>query len=67
MHDADLFFNYVACRTFLGEILKNNDIALAHQSAALAAGMNFYFVKPVSPAKLAQALDVAGPLIAVRR
>ena len=28
----------------------------AHQAAALAAGMNFYFVKPVSPAKLAQAL-----------
>jgi CheY-like chemotaxis protein/nitrogen-specific signal transduction histidine kinase len=29
---------------------------LVHQTAALAAGMNFYFVKPVSPAKLAQAL-----------
>ncbi len=28
----------------------------AHQNAALAAGMNFYFVKPVSPSKLAQAL-----------
>jgi CheY-like chemotaxis protein len=28
----------------------------AHQTAALAAGMNFYFVKPVSPGKLAQAL-----------
>ncbi|MDO8874855.1 MAG: ATP-binding protein [Pseudolabrys sp.] len=28
----------------------------AHQAAALAAGMNFYFVKPVSPGKLAQAL-----------
>jgi CheY-like chemotaxis protein len=26
------------------------------QAAALAAGMNFYFVKPVSPGKLAQAL-----------
>jgi CheY-like chemotaxis protein/nitrogen-specific signal transduction histidine kinase len=28
----------------------------AHQTAALAAGMNFYFVKPISPGKLAQAL-----------
>ena len=28
----------------------------AHQAAALAAGMNFYFVKPISPGKLAQAL-----------
>ena len=28
----------------------------AHQASGLAAGMNFYFVKPVSPAKLAQAL-----------
>ncbi len=28
----------------------------AHQAAALAAGMNYYFVKPVSPGKLAQAL-----------
>lgn len=28
----------------------------AHQAAALAAGMNFYFAKPVSPGRLAQAL-----------
>ena len=28
----------------------------AHQTAALSAGMNFYFVKPISPGKLAQAL-----------
>lgn len=33
----------------------------AHQAAALAAGMNFYFVKPVSPGKLAQALASVGP------
>ena len=32
----------------------------AHQAAALAAGMNFYFVKPVSPGKLAQALASVG-------
>ena len=28
----------------------------ADEAAARAAGMNFYFIKPVSPAKLAQAL-----------
>lgn len=31
----------------------------AHQTTALAAGMNFYFVKPISPGKLAQALTSA--------
>ena len=33
----------------------------AHQTAALAAGMNFYFVKPISPGKLAQALATRAP------
>jgi CheY-like chemotaxis protein/nitrogen-specific signal transduction histidine kinase len=30
------------------------------EQAALAAGMNHYFVKPISPSKLSQALDSAG-------
>ena len=37
------------------------------EAAARAAGMNFYFVKPVSPGRLAQALSgtcrrVSGPI-----